>query len=99
MQNSCDMLSSSKLKTSPFCCRPERRGLPGRGVRTGHAGHGRLQRQPPPTHQAHAHELQAPPTAHHEVILCHQPQPRRQGPEAALAEDRPAQEGSTGELK
>lgn len=95
----CCLLQINELKASPFCCRPERRGLPGRGVRTWHAGHGRLQRQPPPTHQAHAHELQAPPTAHHEVILCHQPQPRRQGPEAALAEDRPAQEGSTGELK
>lgn len=38
-------------------------------------------------HQAHAHQLQAPPAAHHEVILRHQPEPRRQGSEAAGAED------------
>lgn len=79
------------------CCRLERRGIPGRGVWTGDAWHGGRQWQPPSTHQAYAHQLQAPPTADHEVLLRHQPQPRRQGPQAALTEDWTAQKGATGE--
>ena len=32
--------------------------------------------------------VQTPPAAHHENLLRAQPQPRRQGPQAALSEDR-----------
>lgn len=48
--------------------------------------------------QAHADILQAPPAEDHEVLLCHQPQSRCQGPEAARPENRPHQEGLTGNI-
>lgn len=49
-----------------------------------------------PEDQAHENVLQAPPASHHEVLLCHQPQPGRKGPQAAGAEDWPHQAGPTG---
>ncbi|GIX82359.1 hypothetical protein CEXT_613781 [Caerostris extrusa] len=54
-----------------------------------------LQRAPDAA-QAHAHLLQAPPAEGHEVLLLHQPQPRRQRSQAALAEDGALQEGAAG---
>lgn len=47
-------------------------------------------------HQAHAYQLQAPPAAHDARLLPHEPQSRRQGPQAAQPEDRPAEESFTG---
>lgn len=47
-------------------------------------------------HQAHAHQLQAPPAAHHARLFPDEPQPRRKGSQAAEPEDRPAQESATG---
>lgn len=35
--------------------------------------------------------IQTPPTAHAQILLCHQSQSRRQGLEAALAKDDPLQ--------
>lgn len=48
--------------------------------------------------QAHADVLQAPPAEDHEVLLRHQPQSRCQGPETARPENRPHQEGLTGNI-
>lgn len=48
--------------------------------------------------QAHADILQAPPAEDNEVLLRHQPQSRCQGPEAARPENRPHQEGPTGNI-
>lgn len=48
-------------------------------------------------HQTHAHLLQAPSAAHHEVILCNQSQSRREGSEAIVTENGFTKESPTGE--
>lgn len=48
--------------------------------------------------QADADLVQAPPAADDEVVLCHQPEPGRQGPQAAGPEDGPLEAGAAGEV-
>lgn len=51
----------------------------------------------PAADQENEDVVQAPPAQNHEVLLQHQPEPRRQGLEATRSEDRPIKESFTGE--
>lgn len=48
------------------------------------------------TNEAHADVIQTPPAAYNEVVLQHQPKPRRQGLETAGSKDRTVQTSVTG---
>lgn len=48
-------------------------------------------------HEAYANVVQTPPAAHNEVVLQHQPKPRRQRPKTAGAKDWLVQTSITGE--
>ncbi|GBO09005.1 hypothetical protein AVEN_5665-1 [Araneus ventricosus] len=50
----------------------------------------------PAEDEADADLLQAPSVTDDEILLCDQPEPRRQRPEATGAEDRPVQKGASG---
>lgn len=43
--------------------------------------------------------VQAPPTEDHEVVLQHQPEPRREGPQTTGAENWALEKGFTGKIK
>ena len=97
--------SEWRYRTLSLCHRPERTlSLCHRSERTGCVGPpGRRsgpRRLRPHSAQAEAraHELQAPPATHHEELLCPQPQPGRQGPEAAGTKDGTVQASSSGRL-
>lgn len=82
----------SKNNCIPFCFRLEL-GLRGH-VRevAGGAGDARLESKD----EADEDVLQTPPTEDDEVLLRDKPQSGRQGPEAALPEDRPTEKSPAG---
>jgi len=78
---------------SPFCCcsGAEFGFVPGRPVRARHPGTPRQLEV-----QEDEDVVQAPPAQDDEVVLRHQPQPRCEGPQAAIPKNRTTQESSTG---
>lgn len=93
----------SSLSFHPFFCRPAAqravRQQP-RSVLVRRQPVARFRRDAHPKlpDQADADLVQAPPAADDEVVLCHQPEPGRQGPQAAGPEDGPLEAGAAGEV-